>query len=102
MSGFRPPGGCRETGTRLWTVSHSTSSWRSMLALDCSLTRRVWRTCGICLSGGLFLALEPEPNAFWDLVFGQNASWWQAPWRAGDVSSLRAPEDWRAQLAAAG
>ncbi|HXO90818.1 MAG TPA: SDR family NAD(P)-dependent oxidoreductase [Stellaceae bacterium] len=56
----------------------------------------------LLVPGGLFLALEPEPNAFWDLVFGQNASWWQAPWLAGDVSSLRAPEDWRAELAAAG
>ncbi len=56
----------------------------------------------LLVPGGLFLALEPEPNAFWDLVFGQNASWWQSPWRAGDVSSLRAPEDWRAELLAAG
>src|SRR5262249_11749989 len=44
----------------------------------------------------------PEPNAFWDLVFGQNASWWQTPLRAGDVSPLRTPEDWRAELTPAG
>jgi phthiocerol/phenolphthiocerol synthesis type-I polyketide synthase C len=53
----------------------------------------------LLVPGGLILALEPEPNALWDLVFGQNASWWQTPWRA---SPLRSPEDWRAELAAAG
>src|SRR5207244_1997957 len=56
----------------------------------------------LLLPGGLFLALEPEPNAFWDLVFGQNASWWQDPGREDDVSPLRVSEDWRAELAAAG
>jgi len=56
----------------------------------------------LLVPGGLFLALEPEPNAFWDLVFGQNASWWHASSRGGDASSLRAPEDWRTELAAAG
>src|SRR6266851_1827578 len=54
----------------------------------------------LLVPGGLFLALEPEPNALWDLVFGQNASWWQTPWRADDSSPLRSLEDWRAELAA--
>ncbi|MBV8335293.1 MAG: class I SAM-dependent methyltransferase, partial [Alphaproteobacteria bacterium] len=31
----------------------------------------------LLVSGGLFLAMEPEPNPLWDVVFGQNLSWWQ-------------------------
>jgi phthiocerol/phenolphthiocerol synthesis type-I polyketide synthase C len=52
--------------------------------------------------GGLFLAIEPEPNAFWDLVFGQTADWW-LPHRGGGMASpLRLGEEWQAELAAAG
>jgi hypothetical protein len=56
----------------------------------------------LLVPGGLFVALEVEPNALWDLVFGQNASWWQtAPW-ARHASSLRSTNDWRSELAVAG
>ena len=48
--------------------------------------------------GGVFIAVEPEPNALWDLVFGQDPRWWHS----GVASPLRSPEEWRAELAAAG
>jgi acyl transferase domain-containing protein/NADPH:quinone reductase-like Zn-dependent oxidoreductase/acyl carrier protein len=51
--------------------------------------------------GGVFIAVEPEPNVLWDLVFGQNAGWWQAV-PDGYTSPLRSAEEWRADLAAAG
>jgi len=46
--------------------------------------------------GGLILAVEPEPNSLWELVFGRYAWWWErgAPLRRG--------EDWCGELAAAG
>jgi acyl transferase domain-containing protein/acyl carrier protein len=47
---------------------------------------------------GAFLAVEPEPNAFWDTVFGQIEGWWD---RRGS-SPLRSGEGWRTELAAAG
>ncbi len=47
--------------------------------------------------GGLLLAVEPEPNAFWDVVFGQAPEWWQR-----DASPLRAGDEWLAELTAAG
>jgi len=52
--------------------------------------------------GGIFVGLEAEPNALWDLVFGQSAGWWQsASWE--DLSSpLRSAEEWRSELAMAG
>jgi acyl transferase domain-containing protein/NADPH:quinone reductase-like Zn-dependent oxidoreductase/acyl carrier protein len=49
-------------------------------------------------SDGAFLAAEPEPNAFWDTVFGQVEGWWD---RRGS-SPLRSGEGWRTELAAAG
>jgi NADPH:quinone reductase-like Zn-dependent oxidoreductase/acyl carrier protein len=52
--------------------------------------------------GGIFIAVEPEPNALWDLVFGQSRGWWRAASCAGDASPLRSPDEWRAELAAAG
>jgi phthiocerol/phenolphthiocerol synthesis type-I polyketide synthase C len=52
--------------------------------------------------GGLFLAVEPEPNALWDLVFGQNPLWWQQGSRGAAVSPLRSGAEWRSELAAAG
>ncbi len=57
--------------------------------------------CELLSPGGLFLAVEPEPNALWDLAFGQNPAWWQ-PASRGAVSPLRLGEEWRAELAAAG
>ena len=47
--------------------------------------------------GGLFLAVEPEPNALWNIVLGQNLGWWQA-----GPSPLRTGDEWRAELAAGG
>ena len=56
----------------------------------------------LLIPGGFFVALEAEPNALWDLVFGQNASWWQTASWADHSSPLRSGEDWRSDLAAAG
>ena len=44
----------------------------------------------------MLVAAEPEPNAVWDIVFGQDAPWWQP------ASPLRTGEEWRAELTAAG
>ena len=52
--------------------------------------------------GGFFVAVEAEPNALWDIVFGQSANWWQPASRAHHSSPLRSAEDWRSELAAAG
>ena len=51
---------------------------------------------------GIFLAIEPEPNPIWDVVFGQAPGWWRARSRASDGSPLRSAEEWRTELAAAG
>src|SRR5262249_46279840 len=56
----------------------------------------------LLIPGGFFVALEAEPNALWDLVFGQYASWWQTASWADHSSPLRLGEDWRSDLAAAG
>ena len=56
----------------------------------------------ILTSGGLFLAAEPDPNALWSVVLGDNLGWWQAGSRAAEISPLRSCEEWRAELAAAG
>jgi phthiocerol/phenolphthiocerol synthesis type-I polyketide synthase C len=48
--------------------------------------------------GGMFLVVEPEPNVFWDTVFGQFEGWWD---RDG-ASPLRTGEEWRAELVIAG
>jgi len=56
----------------------------------------------LLIPGGFFVALEAEPNALWDLVFGQNASWWQTASWADHSSPLRLGEDWRSDLAIAG
>ena len=52
--------------------------------------------------GGVFLAAEPEPNAIWDVVFGQRAGWWLPAASTGGASPLRTGDEWRAELAAAG
>jgi acyl transferase domain-containing protein/NADPH:quinone reductase-like Zn-dependent oxidoreductase/NAD(P)-dependent dehydrogenase (short-subunit alcohol dehydrogenase family)/acyl carrier protein len=52
----------------------------------------------LLVPGGIFVAVEPEPNALWDVVFGQSSGWWGA----GDESPLRSSEEWRGELAAAG
>ncbi|MGA7865500.1 MAG: SDR family NAD(P)-dependent oxidoreductase [Stellaceae bacterium] len=51
---------------------------------------------------GVFVAVEPEPNPLWDMVFGQSPGWWQAGSRASDGSPLRSADEWRTELAAAG
>ena len=52
--------------------------------------------------GGLFLAIEPEPNALWDMVFGQSTDWWLPDRSGGATSPLRSGDEWRAELSAAG
>ena len=51
---------------------------------------------------GVFVAVEPEPNPLWDMVFGQGPGWWRAGSRASDGSPLRSAEEWCTELAAAG
>jgi len=56
----------------------------------------------LLVPGGLFIAVEAEPNALWDVVFGQSASWWQPALWAHRSSPLRSAEEWRSELAVAG
>jgi phthiocerol/phenolphthiocerol synthesis type-I polyketide synthase C len=56
----------------------------------------------LLVPGGLLAAVDPEPNAFWDFVFGQAVGWWSTASLAGAVSPLRSGEEWRAELVAAG
>ncbi len=56
----------------------------------------------LLVAGGVLVAADPEPNAFWDVAFGQAAEWWPAASAAGPVSPLRSGEEWQAELAAAG
>ncbi|HEV8679855.1 MAG TPA: zinc-binding dehydrogenase, partial [Stellaceae bacterium] len=51
--------------------------------------------------GGLFIAVEPEPNPLWDVVFGRYAGWWQGADGAAEASPLRSGEAWRRDLAMA-
>ena len=51
---------------------------------------------------GVFVAVEPEPNPLWDMVFGQSHEWWRAGSRGSDGSPLRSGEEWCSELAAAG
>jgi acyl transferase domain-containing protein/acyl carrier protein len=70
---------CANACTRLRLDRHSLADLAKLLAPD-----------------GMLLAAEPEPNAVWDTVFGQEAQWWQPS------SPLRTRDEWRAELAAAG
>jgi len=56
----------------------------------------------LLVPGGFFVAVEAEPNALWDVVFGQSASWWQPASWAHHSSPLRSAEEWRSELAIAG
>ena len=56
----------------------------------------------LIVPGGSFLAVEPEPNAVWDIVFGQSEDWWVRARSGCVVSPLRSREEWRAELTAAG
>ncbi len=51
---------------------------------------------------GIFVAVEPEPNPLWDMVFGQSPEWWRVGSRTSDGSPLRSAEEWCTELAAAG
>jgi NADPH:quinone reductase-like Zn-dependent oxidoreductase/acyl carrier protein/SAM-dependent methyltransferase len=51
---------------------------------------------------GVFVAVEPEPNPVWDMVFGQGPGWWLAGSRTSDRSPLRSAEEWCTELTAAG
>jgi len=52
--------------------------------------------------GGIFVALEAEPNALWNVVFGQSACWWQTASWEDHSSPLRSAEEWRSELAMTG
>jgi NADPH:quinone reductase-like Zn-dependent oxidoreductase/acyl carrier protein len=56
----------------------------------------------LLVPGGFFVAVEAEPNALWDVVFGQSASWWQPASWTHDASPLHSAEGWRSELALAG
>ena len=56
----------------------------------------------LLVPGGFFVAVEAEPNALWDVVFGQSAGWWQPASWAHHSSPLRSAEEWRSELAIAG
>ncbi len=56
----------------------------------------------LLVPGGLLAAVDPEPNAFWDVIFGQAVGWWPTALMAGAVSPMRSGEEWRVELAAAG
>ncbi|MBV8738196.1 MAG: acyltransferase domain-containing protein [Alphaproteobacteria bacterium] len=56
----------------------------------------------LLVPGGLFMAVEPEPNAVWDIVFGQDAAWWSRDRWGASISPLRSGEEWQAALADAG
>ena len=52
--------------------------------------------------GGLFIAVEPDPNPLWDVVFGRAAGWWRGAGAGAGGSPLRSGEEWRVELAIAG
>ncbi len=52
--------------------------------------------------GGLLIAVEPDPNPLWDLVFGRAPEWWHGSEGGVGGSPLRFGEDWRIELAVAG
>jgi phthiocerol/phenolphthiocerol synthesis type-I polyketide synthase C len=56
----------------------------------------------LLVPGGLLVAIEAEPNALWDVVFGQSASWWQRASWAHHSSPMRSADEWRSELAVAG
>src|SRR5262249_19595973 len=52
--------------------------------------------------GGVFVAVEPEPNPIWDMIFGQSPGWWRPASRTKDGSPLRSSDEWCSELSAAG
>jgi NADPH:quinone reductase-like Zn-dependent oxidoreductase/NAD(P)-dependent dehydrogenase (short-subunit alcohol dehydrogenase family)/acyl carrier protein len=69
------------------------------LQLDINGFRNLRKLLG---PNGLFVAVEPEPNPLWDMVFGQSPEWWRVGPRTSDGSPLRSAEEWCTELAAAG
>jgi acyl transferase domain-containing protein/NADPH:quinone reductase-like Zn-dependent oxidoreductase/acyl carrier protein len=63
------------------------------LALDRAVLARLR---DLIAPGGVLLAVEPEPNPLWELVFGRYAWWWERD------APLRRGEEWCGELAAAG
>ena len=56
----------------------------------------------LLVPGGLMIAVEPEPNPLWDLVFGRGSEWWRGADAGAGESPLRCGGDWRVELAIAG
>ena len=56
----------------------------------------------LLVPGGLMIAVEPEPNPLWDLVFGRGSEWWRGADIGAGKSPLRCGGDWRVELAIAG
>jgi acyl transferase domain-containing protein/NADPH:quinone reductase-like Zn-dependent oxidoreductase/acyl carrier protein len=56
----------------------------------------------VLVSGGSFIALEPEPNALWEVVFGRGSEWWRIGLGEIPASPLRSAEEWRVELVGAG
>ncbi len=52
--------------------------------------------------GGGFIAIEPEPNPVWDVIFGCRGGWWRRDHGRAARSPLRGRMEWQAMLAAAG
>ena len=95
---WSPQDGDEPAGRR--HVRHRTGGQR--LRPSAARCRKLDGSAGFMAPGGFFLRSEPEPNALWDMVFGQSPGWWQSDSRAIDGSPLRSAEEWRAELAAAG
>jgi phthiocerol/phenolphthiocerol synthesis type-I polyketide synthase C len=56
----------------------------------------------LLLPGGSFVAMEPEPNTLWEVVFGQSPEWRRRAPREAGASIIRSAEQWQAELTAAG
>jgi NADPH:quinone reductase-like Zn-dependent oxidoreductase/acyl carrier protein len=74
-----------------------------------AFTRRRWGPDEIAMlrqhlaPNGLIVAAEPQPNALWNWIFGQDPAWWSGP-EVGDVqgSPLRPIAIWRDMLTRGG
>jgi len=56
----------------------------------------------LLVPGGSFIAMEPEPNTLWEVVFGQSPEWQRRVPRETGASIIRSAEQWQAELTAAG
>ena len=96
-----------EDGVRLWSPADGPetldgAAFDVMVALNaCTrLQPDASSLLRLLAAGGLFLAVEPEPNALWDVALGQTSAWWQNA--ESEASPLRSGEGWRLELAIAG